>query len=255
MNIKGMDTLSKHVPELNSGGGRLCIGLYVVLLFSLTTVYFIYTDQIPTWSIDSQIVIMSLGFLLLYLCFSLKQNYKDKYKELAYRKAFARFGVPGLALIFAAIAHAGYMNGPYVPTGWWTTIFIALGWFMVVIGGALWLRSALTFGVDYLAFLYLYHPHESRIVNSSIYDILRHPIYAGAMRVCIGLALLNGNANALAFIPFLPLGFFGWVRLVEEKELIERFGQTYLAYRKNVPAFMPRLKDMGKFFMFLFKGG
>jgi len=44
------------------------------------------------------------------------------------------------------------------------------------------------------------------------------------------------------------------VRLVEEKELIERFGQSYLDYRKRIPAFWPRPRDLGGFFKFLLSG-
>jgi protein-S-isoprenylcysteine O-methyltransferase Ste14 len=91
-------------------------------------------------------------------------------------------------------------------------------------------------------------------VDSAIYGVIRHPIYAGALRVIIGLALLNGNANALAFIPFILLGMFAWLRLVEEKELIERFGVSYADHRKRVPAFWPRPRDLGKFFRFIATG-
>ncbi len=69
MNIKGMDSLAKHVPELNSTGGKLRITLYALGLFTLVNVYFILTDNIPTWSIDSEIIISSLGFLLLSFFF------------------------------------------------------------------------------------------------------------------------------------------------------------------------------------------
>ena len=254
MNFKGMDALSKHVPELNSAGGRVQIALYALTLLGLVTAYFIITDRIPTWSIDSQIIIIALGFLVMSLFFSRKQAYKKKYKELAYRNAFAHYAMPGLALIFAAIAHAGYMNGPFVPPGWWTIVFFVLGWFMLCVGAILWIRSIFVFGVDNLALLYVYYPEESRIVNSSIYGILRHPVYAGALRVSIGLALLNGNANAIAFAILIPLGFTSWIRLVEEKELIERFGQSYLDYRTHIPAFWPRLRDLRKFFVFLVTG-
>jgi protein-S-isoprenylcysteine O-methyltransferase Ste14 len=254
MKFKGMDILSKHVPELNSAGGRARIALYALLLFALVTAYFIVTDHIPTWSIDSQIIIVALGFLVMSLFFSRKQTYKERYKELAYRNAFAHYGVPGLALIMGAVAHAGYMNGPFIPQGWWTIIFFALGWFMLCIGATLWIRSIFNFGADNLALLYVYHPEEGQIINSGIHSILRHPVYAGVLRVSIGLALLNGNANAIAFAILVPLGLASWVRLVEEKELIERFGQPYLDYRKHVPAFWPRLGDMGKFFTFLFTG-
>ena len=254
MKFKGMDILARHVPELNSTGGKARIALYAILLFALVTAYFITTDQIPTWSIDSQIIIIALGFLVMSLFFSRKQTYKEKYKELAYRNAFAHYGLPGLALIMAAIVHAGYMNGPFIPTGWWTIVFFALGWLMTCIGALLWIRGVFTFGADNLALLYVYHPEEGKIIDSNIYSILRHPVYAGVLRVGIGLALLNGNANAIAFAILMPLGLASWVYLVEEKELIERFGQSYRDYRKRTPAFWPRLRNLGTFYKFLILG-
>ncbi|MBI3161111.1 MAG: isoprenylcysteine carboxylmethyltransferase family protein [Chloroflexi bacterium] len=254
MKLKGTDILAQHIPELNSAGGRTRLALYAAFLFGMVAAYFVATDQIPTWSIDSQIVVMALGFLVLSLFFSRKQAYKQKYGQLAYRNAFVHYAIPGLALVFGAVAHAGYMNGPIIPTGWWSPLLPAFGWVMLIVGGALWIRSALVFGADNLTLLYVYHPEESRIVNTSIYGILRHPVYAGVLRVCIGLALINGNANAIAFAILAPLGFSGWIRLVEEKELIERFGESYLEHRRRVPAFWPRLQHFPAFFKFLRSG-
>jgi len=254
MKLKGMDALSKHVPELNSSGGRLKIAAYAVSLFALVTAYFIITDNIPTWSIDSEIIIASLGFLILSLFFSRKQSYQAKYKELAYRNAYAHFALPGWMLILGAIAHAAYMNGPFFPRGWWTIVFLALGWFMLCVGVILWVRSVFEFGMDNLALLYVYYPEEGRIIVSNIYGVLRHPIYASLLRIWIALALLNGNANSIIFTLFVPLGFTGWIRLVEEKELIERLGDSYLNYRKHTPAFWPRLRDLGRFYRFLLTG-
>jgi protein-S-isoprenylcysteine O-methyltransferase Ste14 len=228
--------------------------LYILGWFLLVTIYFVTTDRIPTWSIDSQIIIIALGFLVLSFFFSRKKVYKEKYNELAYRNAFAHYGIPGLALIMSAVAHTAYMNGPFVPHGWWTNIFITLGWLMLIVGAALWIRGIQAFGMDNLALLYVYFPEEGKIVDSNIYSVLRHPVYAGVLRVIIGLALLNGNANSIAFILLAPLGLFGWIRLIEEKELLERFGDSYAEYRKRVPAFWPRLRDLGKFFGFVLTG-
>jgi protein-S-isoprenylcysteine O-methyltransferase Ste14 len=125
---------------------------------------------------------------------------------------------------------------------------------MLCIGAMIWIRGVFTFGADNLAMLYVYYPEEGQIINSSIYGILRHPVYAGVLRMAIGLALLNGNANALAFAVLMPIGITGWIRLVEEKELIERFGQSYLEYRRRTPAFWPKWYDLGRFFKFLIKG-
>ena len=254
MSIKGMEQLRNHIPDLNTGAGRLRVGLYALGWFLLFTLYFVISDNIPTWSIDSEIIIVALGFLVMSFFFSRKQAYQEKYKELAYRNACAHFGIPGLAIIMAAVAHTGYMNGPFVPHGWWTMVFIALGWLALITGAALWIRGICALGMDNLALLYVYFPQEGNIVDSNIYSVLRHPVYAGVLRVIIGLALLNGNANSIAFILFAPLGLTGWVRLVEEKELIERFGSSYLDYRRRVPALWPRLQDLGKFFGFLSRG-
>ena len=254
MDIKGMEQLRKHVPDLNTQGGSLRVGLYVLGWFLLVSLYFVITDNIPTWSIDSQIIVIALGFLVLRFFFTRKKAYQEKYKELAYRNAFAHFGIPGLALIMSAVAHTAYMNGPFVPRGWWTMVWIALGWLALIVGVGLWARGISAFGMDNLALLYVYFPEEGKIVDANIYSVLRHPVYAGVLRVIIGLALLNGNANSIAFILFAPLGLTGWIRLVEEKELIERFGPSYSDYRKRVPAFWPRLSDLGKFFGFLLTG-
>ena len=101
--------------------------------------------------------------------------------------------------------------------------------------------------------LYVYFPAESCIVNTSIYSVLRHPVYAGALRIGIGLACLNMGIYALSFAVLLPLGLTGWIRLVEEKELLERFPH-YAEYRKNTPAFCPRINKLPAFFKFLFTG-
>ena len=115
--------------------------------------------------------------------------------------------------------------------------------------------AVLVFGIDNLTMLYVYFPEESQLVNHRIYTILRHPAYSAVQYIAFGLALLNGNWFALACALIIAFGLWGWVRLVEEKELIERFGQAYVEYRQHVPPFLPRLRDLGGFFGFLIAGG
>jgi protein-S-isoprenylcysteine O-methyltransferase Ste14 len=253
MNIKGIEELRGHVSDLNTASGRARIASIGLIAFTLTTFYFIISDQIPTWTIDSEIVVMAIGLLIFSLFFSRRKEYTEKFKEQSYRNAFIKFALPGLAVIFAAIAHIAYMNGPKWPPGKITTVMTIVGWYWIVVGVVLWIRSAMTFGVDNLTMLYVYFPEKSRIVNSKIYGILRHPIYASALRIGWGLALLNTSIYALSFMLFFPLLLTGWVRLVEEKELLERFPQ-YDDYRKQVPAFWTRPADIGKFWKFLLTG-
>jgi protein-S-isoprenylcysteine O-methyltransferase Ste14 len=156
--------------------------------------------------------------------------------------------------VAASLAHLAYMVGPVIPDIWWKPILVYAGWFLIIINVALWLRSVLTFGVDNIALVYVYFPQEGRFVNSSIYSILRHPVYSAILHISIGLALISANWYSLLVAILLPLGFAGWVRLIEEKELIERFGQSYLDYRKSTPAFWVKPRDWVKFFRFLISG-
>ena len=254
MEIKGFSEFAKHVPELNTTSGRLRLVLRFVGFFILTTAYFIISDQIPTWTIDSQIVVMALGYLLLSRFFTQRKIFSEKYNELAYQQAFLRFVIPGLAVIFAALAHISYMNGPKFTQPAITIALSSLGWLLVIIGVVLWIRAVFAFGLDNITMLYVYFPEKSRIVNSSIYGVLRHPVYAGALRIGIGLACLNMGIYALTFAVLLPLGLTGWVRLVEEKELLERI-PDYAEYRKHTPAFWPKIKSIPAFLKFIFIGG
>ena len=255
MAIKGLGQLRQHVPDLNTLLGVLRYLLLSIILLFLTTVLF--TSMPLTWTFGhlvAEIVLVGLGFGLLYLFFRLKKGFKARFGPLAYSKAGRRFGLPGVTIIAAVIAHIRYLPGPQIPHFWGYIVLPVLGWVLITVGTLLSLRTVLTFGVDNLTMLYVYFPEESHLVNHKIYTILRHPAYAALQLIAFGLALLKGNWFALACALIFSLGLWGWVRLVEENELIGRFGPTYLDYRKRVPAFWPRLHDLRGFFGFLIVG-
>lgn len=252
MEIKGFEQLVLHVPALNTTGGKIRFASKFIGVFALTTFYFILTDNIPTWTLDSQIVVISIGYLILSRFFTQKKLYIEKYKELAYAKAFERFAIPGLAIVFAAAAHIAYMNGPKFTQPLVITILTWLGWMCILIGVPLIIRAVSTFGLDNVTMLYVYFP-SGELVHSSIYGIIRHPVYGAVLRICIGLACFNRGIYPLTFVFILPLLVFGWLRLVEEKELIKRIPE-YAEYRNKVPAFFPYPNRIIAFFKFLLTG-
>jgi len=198
--------------------------------------------------------VLGVGFFWLSRFIMQRAALKKKWGEIAYRNGFAIFGIPGLSLILSAVIHTAYMPGPAIPLGWWSPGIVTLGVGFILIGLIILVRAIFTFGFDNLALLYIYYPDEGRMVNSAIYAILRHPTYAAVIRFGLGMAFLNSNWFAFAFALFMPLGMTVWLQVVEEKELIERFGASYANYRKCVPAFWPRPSDFGKFWKFMIKG-
>jgi protein-S-isoprenylcysteine O-methyltransferase Ste14 len=253
MTFHGNEKLASRVPELNSAAGQARLAAYFIGVFALTTAYFIITDRIPTWTLDSQIVVMALGYLILSRFFTQKKSYIERYKESAYRHAFWRFAIPGLAIVFAALAHIAYMNGPKFTQPTIAAVFTWAGWVFVVIGAILWIRAASIFGFDNLTMLYVYFPEEGSMVNTGIYRIIRHPVYGAALRVAIGLALLNRGIYPVTFVILLPLFVFGWLRLVEEKDLLESIPE-YAEYRRKVPAFFPYPNRITAFIKYLLTG-
>lgn len=255
MNNKSLNQLRKHLPDLETPLGFLRFFLLSILLFCLVTVLF---NVLPlTWTFGqliAEILTGCLGFGLLYVFFRRKPDFKARFGALAYNRAAARFGFPGVAIIGATIARLRYLPGPMIPHFWGYLLLPALGWVLIVMGTLLGLRTVQIFGVDNLTMLYVYFPEESQLVNHKIYNILRHPAYCAVLCLGFGLALLNGSWSALAGALMFSFGLWVWVHWVEEKELIGRFGPGYADYRQHVPAFWPRLRDLGRFFEFLLVG-
>ncbi len=256
MTIKGLDQLRKHVPDLNTPLGNLRFFLIPVILFILVTV-FLNAIRVtwPFWQLAAEILLGGLGFGLLYLFFRSRQDFKARFGPLAYRQAARWLGLPGVMFIAATVTRLRYLPGPEIPHLGWPIVLPTLGWVLIGVGALLGLRTVQVFGVDNLTMLYVYFPEESRLVNHRIYNILRHPAYSAVQYFALGLALLNGNWFALLCALLFALGLWGWVHLVEEQELIQRFGRAYVEYRQLVPPFLPRLHDLRGFFGFLLAGG
>jgi protein-S-isoprenylcysteine O-methyltransferase Ste14 len=81
----------------------------------------------------------------------------------------------------------------------------------------------------------------SRLVTTDIYRCVRHPHHLGVGIFMTSLGLLIGHLWS-----FLIISISQWVWviaflfLLEEKELIEKFGEEYKAYRQKVPMLFPK---------------
>jgi protein-S-isoprenylcysteine O-methyltransferase Ste14 len=75
--------------------------------------------------------------------------------------------------------------------------------------------------------------------TGGLYAHVRHPRYAGMFAAILGAALLGSATPALWIVLLLWTPFALLVIRLEELELSARFGPSYDAYRKSVPAFLP----------------
>ena len=77
--------------------------------------------------------------------------------------------------------------------------------------------------------------HTTRVVDTGIYAVVRHPQYLGGI-----LAIFLTTPLLYPHWLFLILGIPGvvilyWSTIAEEKRLIERFGDSYRSYMHKVP--------------------
>jgi protein-S-isoprenylcysteine O-methyltransferase Ste14 len=85
------------------------------------------------------------------------------------------------------------------------------------------------------------HKHSQQLVTSGIRSRVRHPIYLG--HLCELLAWSIGTGLVVLFALSLFAVVTGWLMIrAEERELEQRFGQEYRAYRERVPAIVPKLR-------------
>ncbi len=79
---------------------------------------------------------------------------------------------------------------------------------------------------------------STRLITTSVYRCVRHPHHLGVGLFMTFLGLLIGYPVTFIIIAATQwLWVFLFVILVEEKECLEKFGDEYSAYKKNVPMF------------------
>ena len=78
----------------------------------------------------------------------------------------------------------------------------------------------------------------NRLVKSGIYSCMRHPMHLGLMLFPVAVAFLSGSISFILFIaPAEIIFMIIMIFSLEEPEAIRKFGQEYINYKKEVPAF------------------
>ncbi|MFX1563209.1 MAG: methyltransferase family protein [Promethearchaeota archaeon] len=76
--------------------------------------------------------------------------------------------------------------------------------------------------------------HTTKVVDTGIYSIVRHPQYVTSMLWAIaGMLLFQHWIVVLLGIPILPLTYIDLI--IADREAIEKFGDDYRTYMKKVP--------------------
>ena len=84
----------------------------------------------------------------------------------------------------------------------------------------------------------------SKLMTEGIYSVTRHPHNLASMLLNLGIAFgFRSTVGLVIAVAGVILGC--WFTLVEEKLLIQQFGDEYRRYKARVPMFIPKLRRRG----------
>lgn len=184
------------------------------------------------------LLLSAVLFLYFYVKSVSPAQLEQKIGPIAYKKC-GRYRT--IAIIFETIAGICYVVYYFYPLplpipttfawGWPVSIAIALiigipsGWLMV--------RGMVDAGSESIA------PKKEHAMYGGIYHKIRHPQAVGEVMLWWVMAFLL-NSPFLVLFSFIWLPIFYWMCLAEEKDLVLRYGRSYIEYQQHTGRFIPK---------------
>jgi len=75
------------------------------------------------------------------------------------------------------------------------------------------------------------------------YTYCRNPMTLGTTAFYLGIAIWTGSLSALCLSLIYPVVILIYIKLIEEKELEERFSPEYTEYKQRTPFLIPRFRN------------
>jgi protein-S-isoprenylcysteine O-methyltransferase Ste14 len=132
----------------------------------------------------------------------------------------------GVLVLLLALFTAGSLSQDSLTD----TLFEASGLFLLTICsiGRMW------------ALLYISGYKKRELITEGPYSMVRHPLYVFSLIGAIGIGLASENILVLVALVTFYLLYYPLTIIVEEKKLMDKFGQAYLDYIKRTPRFLPK---------------
>jgi len=114
-----------------------------------------------------------------------------------------------------------------------STLIIVLGTLILLTGIVFRIWASFIFFQNELKVLSV--KPQSKFIRKGPYKISRNPLYIGIICIVLGIAFIIGSPSSVVASILLIIFWNFYTRLVDEKRMLQSFGEDYRQYEKEVP--------------------
>jgi protein-S-isoprenylcysteine O-methyltransferase Ste14 len=143
----------------------------------------------------------------------------------------------GFGLAYAAAIADYYWLRPHWAPWPWNVYWVLAGVALYIIGQLIRVMAIRTLGRFFTISVRRHQGH--RVVTDGPYRLVRHPAYSGLWLMAVGFILVFASLPALVYFLLVGTGALLYRIKVEEKMLLETFGDEYRNYMKRTRRLIP----------------
>ena len=144
-----------------------------------------------------------------------------------------------LPITVTILIPAGIIWLPFTTTLPASMIFLFVGLSLILLGLLILARTIIAFVSVGKGTLAPWDPPKELVVGGT-YCYVRNPMISGVLIIITGESLMFNSIELLYWcILFFIINTINFI-FVEEPQLVKRFGNSYVEYKKNVPRWIPR---------------
>ena len=121
---------------------------------------------------------------------------------------------------------------------WWP--IATIGALLLAVSAAVLIHAFVRFVVEGVGTPAPVAPPRHLVVGG-LYRYVRNPMYLAVVGAIVAQALLSGQLGLLGYAAVVAIAVVAFVYAYEEPTLTRQFGEEYEAYRRAVPAWLPRV--------------
>lgn len=194
-------------------------------------------DHVRYWLGVLAFIVYAPGLLFWFVIHPWARSWRKLGPPRTYLIVFSMLTALGV-LVFQV---RGPLLGRDLGTNW-----ILIGASLLFYGAFAWLGSKYARHISHLSLAMRMGVPElswaegrQTLVREGIYRVVRHPVYLTAAVAGMAFALVvNYLGVYILFVSAFPLLYL--ITVLEEHELIDRFGEEYRRYQREVPRLLPR---------------